>query len=77
MGGTILEKQSDRVWLTPICLQIAPAPVPFFDMLFMQFSPHWLIHHSREDEACTVLARLRGLPADYELVELVFLEIKA
>lgn len=43
----------------------------------MPFSPRWLIHHGREDEARGVLATLRGLPADHELVELEFLEIKA
>ncbi len=46
-------------------------------MLFMPFSPRWLVHHGREDEARRVLANLRGLPADHELVELEFLEIKA
>ncbi len=46
-------------------------------MLFMPFSPRWLVHHGREDEARRVLSRLRGLPADHELVELEFLEIKA
>lgn len=77
IGGTTLETQSDAAWLTPICLQIAPALVLFFGMLFMPFSPRWLAHHGREDEARRVLARLRGLPADHELVELEFLEIKA
>ncbi|KAK7732498.1 hypothetical protein SLS53_008503 [Cytospora paraplurivora] len=77
MGGTTLETQSDGAWLTPICLQIAPALLLFFGMIFMPFSPRWLIHHDREAEARTVLARLRGLPADHELVELEFLEIKA
>lgn len=77
IGGTTLETQSDAAWLTPICLQIAPALVLFFGMLFMPFSPRWLVHHGREDEARRVLARLRALPADHELVELEFLEIKA
>lgn len=77
IGGTKLETQSDAAWLTPICLQIAPALVLFFGMLFMPFSPRWLVHHGREDEARRVLARLRALPADHELVELEFLEIKA
>lgn len=77
IGGTTLETQSDAAWLTPICLQIVPALVLFFGMLFMPFSPRWLVHHGREDEARRVLARLRALPADHELVELEFLEIKA
>ncbi len=46
-------------------------------MIFMPFSPRWLAHHGREDEARRVLSRLRGLSADHELVELEFLEIKA
>lgn len=46
-------------------------------MIFMPFSPRWLVHHDREDEARKVLATLRGLPQDHELVELEFLEIKA
>lgn len=75
--NTSLGTQSDAAWLTPICLQIAPALVLFVGMLFMPFSPRWLVHHRREEEARRVLARLRGLPADHELVELEFLEIKA
>lgn len=43
----------------------------------MPFSPRWLIHHDRETEAREILADLRGLPTDHELIELEFLEIKA
>ena len=46
-------------------------------MIFMPFSPRWLVHHGREDEARKVLSNLRGLSPDHELVELEFLEIKA
>jgi len=41
------------------------------------FSPRWLVHHGRETEARTILASLRELPSNHELVELEFLEIKA
>ncbi|GAB1317759.1 Hexose transport-related protein [Madurella fahalii] len=77
IGGTTLETQSDAAWLTPICLQLAPAVILFFGMIFMPYSPRWLMHHGREEEARTVLSNLRGLPRDHELVELEFLEIKA
>lgn len=77
IGGTTLETQSDAAWLVPICLQIAPALILFFGMLFMPFSPRWLVHHNREEEGRRVLASLRGLTIDHELVELEFLEIKA
>ncbi|GAP84441.1 putative high-affinity glucose transporter [Rosellinia necatrix] len=77
IGGTTLGKQQDAAWLVPICLQLFPAAVLFFGMLFMPFSPRWLVHHDRETEARNILAHLRGLSVDHELVELEFLEIKA
>ena len=76
IGGTGAT-QSEAAWLIPISLQLVPALVLLVGMLFMPFSPRWLIHHDREDEARRVLASLRGLPQGHELVELEFLEIKA
>lgn len=43
----------------------------------MPFSPRWLVHHDREDQARDVLASLRNLSVDDPLIELEFLEIKA
>jgi hypothetical protein len=43
----------------------------------MPFTPRWLIHHGREEEARKTLATLRAMPIDHELIELEFLEIKA
>lgn len=76
IGGTGAS-QSEAAWLVPICLQLAPALVLLIGMIFMPFSPRWLIHHDHENDARSVLARLRGLQIDHELVELEFLEIKA
>lgn len=76
IGGTG-ETQSEAAWLVPICLQLFPAVILFGGILFMPFSPRWLVHHGREAEARKVLANLRGLSQDHELVELEFLEIKA
>ncbi|ATZ54559.1 hypothetical protein BCIN_10g05530 [Botrytis cinerea B05.10] len=75
IGGTGAT-QSDAAWLVPICLQLFPAIVLFVGILFMPFSPRWLVHHGREEEARKVLAQLRNLPQDHELVEIEFLEIK-
>ncbi|KAI0380293.1 general substrate transporter [Hypomontagnella monticulosa] len=77
IGGTELGFQTDAAWLVPVCLQLFPAVILFVGMIFMPFSPRWLVHHDREDEARRILANLRGLPSDHELVELEFLEIKA
>ncbi|KAK7414581.1 hypothetical protein QQX98_006609 [Neonectria punicea] len=77
IGGTSEDTQSDAAWLVPICLQIAPAVILFVGMIWMPFSPRWLIHHNREAEAREILANLRDLPPDHELIKLEFLEIKA
>jgi sugar porter (SP) family MFS transporter len=77
IGGTTLGAQTDGSWLTPICLQLIPAVILTGGMAFMPFSPRWLIHHGREDEARRVLADLRGLDTTNELLEIEFLEIKA
>ncbi|CAM1508749.1 Fc.00g055970.m01.CDS01 [Cosmosporella sp. VM-42] len=77
IGGTTVGNQSDAAWLVPICLQIGPAVVLFCGMIWMPFSPRWLIHHGREEEALVILSNLRDLPPDNELIKLEFLEIKA
>ncbi|KAM0438558.1 hypothetical protein ACHAPT_001308 [Fusarium lateritium] len=77
IGGTHVNTQSDAAWLVPICLQLVPALILFIGMIWMPFSPRWLVHHDREAEAREILADLRGLPTDHELIELEFLEIKA
>ena len=76
IGGTG-PTQSEAAWLVPICLQLVPGICLGVGMLFMPFSPRWLIHHGRETEARKVLSTLRGLSQDHELIELEFLEIKA
>ncbi|KAF2877159.1 general substrate transporter [Massariosphaeria phaeospora] len=76
IGGTG-RGQKDTAWLLPLCLQLVPAVALGVGMIFMPFSPRWLVHHNREPEARQVLARLRDLSQDHELIELEFAEIKA
>ncbi|KAL9579993.1 MAG: hypothetical protein Q9212_004758 [Teloschistes hypoglaucus] len=76
IGGTG-KTQSDAAWLLPICLQLIPGIALGIGLLFMPFSPRWLVHHGREAEARKVLSNLRGLAQDHPLIELEFLEIKA
>jgi len=70
-------QQKSSAWLLPLCLQLVPAVLLGVGMIFMPFSPRWLVHHDREPEARRVLARLRDLPQDHELIELEYAEIKA
>ncbi|KAF7116764.1 hypothetical protein CNMCM5793_005321 [Aspergillus hiratsukae] len=76
IGGTG-PTQKDAAWLLPLALQLVPAVILGAGMIFMPFSPRWLVHHDREDEAKKVLTSLRGLPVDDPLLQLEFLEIKA
>lgn len=76
MGGTGVT-QSEGAWLVPLTLQLFPAVVLFVGMLFMPFSPRWLMHHGREEESRRTLATLRGLSPDSQLIDIEFLEIKA
>ncbi|KAF2754961.1 MFS sugar transporter-like protein [Pseudovirgaria hyperparasitica] len=76
IGGTG-RSQHDTSWLLPLCLQLVPAVLLGVGMIFMPFSPRWLTHHDREGEAVRVLAKLRNLPQDHELIEIEFAEIKA
>ncbi|KAL5365376.1 sugar transporter [Aspergillus floccosus] len=76
IGGTG-PTQKDAAWLLPLALQLVPAVILGVGMIFMPFSPRWLIHHDRENEAKKVLMSLRGLPEDDPILQLEFLEIKA
>ncbi|KAG8213121.1 general substrate transporter [Butyriboletus roseoflavus] len=76
IGGTG-STQSEAAWRIPIALQIAPALVLGFGILFMPFSPRWLVNKGRDDEALQVLSTARHLPPDSDLVQIEFLEIKA
>ncbi|KAF7316813.1 General substrate transporter [Mycena chlorophos] len=76
IGGTGAT-QSEAAWRLPLALQIVPALILGVGILFMPFSPRWLVNQGRDDEARAVLARARGLPLESELVEIEFLEIRA
>ncbi|KAE9383115.1 general substrate transporter [Gymnopus androsaceus JB14] len=68
--------QSEASWRIPIALQLIPALILGAGILFMPFSPRWLVNQGRDDEALAVLSSARGLPSESELVQIEFLEIK-
>ncbi len=75
--GGVSNGQKDAAWLVPLALQLAPALLLGGGMAFMPFSPRWLVHHGREEDARKTLAKLRGMSEHDELIELEFAEIKA
>lgn len=76
IGGTG-DSQSDLAWQLPSIVQGIPAAILAVGIWFMPFSPRWLVKVGRDEEARSTLAWIRKLPADHELVQVEFLEIKA
>lgn len=73
--GGVGETQSEAAWRLPIALQLVPALILGFGILFMPFSPRWLVNNGREEEALAVLSRARGLPPNSDLVQIEFLYV--
>ncbi|KAF9003975.1 general substrate transporter [Cyathus striatus] len=76
IGGT-QGGQHEAAWRIPLALQLVPAIILGVGILFMPFSPRWLVNQGRDDEALEVLSNARNLPPDSELVQIEFLEIRA
>jgi len=69
--------QKEAAWRIPLALQLVPALILGFGILFMPFSPRWLVNQGRDEEAIAVLSSTRRLPVDSDLIQIEFLEIKA
>lgn len=65
--------QHEAAWRIPLALQLVPAFILGAGILFMPFSPRWLVNQGRDDEALQVLSRARNLPPDDDLVLIEFL----
>jgi len=76
IGGTGAG-QHEAAWRIPLALQLVPAVILGVGILFMPFSPRWLVNQGRDDEALQVLSNARRLPPDSDLVQIEFLEIRA
>ncbi|KAG6897046.1 hypothetical protein C0992_004455 [Termitomyces sp. T32_za158] len=76
IGGTSTA-QKEAAWRLPLALQLVPAVILGIGILFMPFSPRWLVNQGRDEEALAVLSRARGVAPDSDLVQLEFLEIRA
>ncbi|KAG6908544.1 hypothetical protein DXG01_004177 [Tephrocybe rancida] len=71
IGGTG-DSQKEAAWRLPLALQLVPAVILGVGILFMPFSPRWLVNEGRDDEALAVLSSARGLPPDSDLVQIEF-----
>ena len=64
-------------WRLPFLLQMVPGCVLGVGVLFLPFSPRWLVSKGREAEALQSLSRLRQLPPTDQRVQQEWLEIRA
>ncbi|KEP47671.1 putative MFS sugar transporter [Rhizoctonia solani 123E] len=76
IGGTG-ETQSEAAWRIPLALQFVPALILGVGVIFMPYSPRWLVAQGRDEEAIKVLCMTRELPEESELIQIEYLEIKA
>jgi len=71
------DTQSRAAWLIPVTIQLAPAVILGIGILFMPQSPRWLINQGRDEKTRSVIANLRRLPPESNLVEIEYLEVKS
>lgn len=64
-------------WRLPFLLQLIPGLVLGMGILFLPFSPRWLVSKGRDDEALQCLCKLRQLPTNNALVNQEWYDIRA
>lgn len=64
-------------WRLPFLIQIIPGLVLGIGILFLPFSPRWLVSKGRDEEALLNLAKLRQLPPTDHRVQLEWFDIRA
>jgi sugar porter (SP) family MFS transporter len=63
-------------WRLALAMQVIPGALLFLIMLFMPFSPRWLVNQGRDGEAITVLSKLRALQPNAAFVQAEYNDIK-
>lgn len=69
------EGHGDAEWRLAFGLQFVPCALMMTSLLFLPFSPRWLIYMGRSVEGLSVISKLRGKPEESELVQNEYKEI--
>ena len=64
-------------WRLPFLLQMIPGLILGIGILFLPFSPRWLVSKSRNIEASKALSKLRGLDISDNRVQQEWIDIQA
>ncbi|KAI9927097.1 hypothetical protein ASPWEDRAFT_177557 [Aspergillus wentii DTO 134E9] len=76
IGGTG-DGQSPAAWRFPLSFQCFPSVILICATFFLPYSPRWLMQTGREEQARSVLLRIRRVPASDPRIFLELSEIKA
>ncbi len=68
---------SQWAWRLPFLLQMIPGLVLGIGIVFLPFSPRWLVSKGREQESLEALARLRNLDPGDKRLRLEWFDIRA
>ena len=68
---------SEWAWRLPFLLQLIPGLVLGVGIVFLPFSPRWLVSKGRDEEALHNLAKLRRLPTTDHRVQIEWFDIRA
>lgn len=60
IGGTTYPNQSSAAWRVPLGIQLVPALILCVGVIWLPYSPRWLMLRGREEEALDTLAYLRS-----------------
>ncbi|KAJ3118809.1 hypothetical protein HK098_005831 [Nowakowskiella sp. JEL0407] len=66
----------DAQWRGALGIQVIPGVLLMLILLFLPYSPRWLLHQQRDAEAVNVLGKLRSMNANHEKIMCEYLEIK-
>ncbi|PRP79259.1 hypothetical protein PROFUN_14242 [Planoprotostelium fungivorum] len=69
------DSQGDSEWRLAFGLQFIPCTLMMVALIFLPFSPRWLIYMGRSAEGLSVIAKLRSRPEESEAVQNEFKEI--
>lgn len=54
-----IDAQDNLLWRIPLIIQVIPAILLFFGMIFLFETPRWLCAHAQSDQAYLVLSKIR------------------
>ena len=76
-GSVDSSQAGEWAWRLPFLLQLIPGLILGAGILFLPFSPRWLVSKGRDQEALSSLSRLRQLPSSDARVQQEWFDIRA